>query len=75
MDDGSKCCSSDIYINTQQFDSESQRKIISSLRQIGLIANLNKDKTYYRIRFIKSSLPRLRSLIEKYIIPSMRYKI
>lgn len=75
MDDGSKCRLSDIYLNTQQFDNESQRKIISSLKKIGLSASLNKDKSYYRIRFIKSSLPKLRSLIEKYIIPSMRYKI
>lgn len=75
MDDGSKCRLSDIYLNTQQFDNESQRKMISSLKEIGLAASLNKDKSYYRIRFIKSSLPKLRNLIEKYIIPSMRYKI
>ena len=75
MDDGSKCRSSDIYLNTQQFDNGSQRKMISSLKKIGLSAGLNKDKSYYRIRFIKSSLPKLRNLIEKYIIPSMRYKI
>jgi hypothetical protein len=75
MDDGSKCRSSDIYLNTQQFDNESQRKIISSLKKIGLMSSLNKDKSYCRIRFIKSSLPKLRNLLDKYIIPSMRYKI
>lgn len=75
MDDGSKCRPSDIYLNTQQFNNESQRKIISSLKELGLEASLNKDKSYYRIRFIKSSLPKLKNLIEKYIIPEMRYKI
>jgi len=75
MDDGSMCRSSDIYLNTQQFDNESQRKMISSLNKLGLKASLNKDKDYQRVRFIKSSLSKLRNLIEKYIIPSMRYKI
>ena len=75
MDDGSKCRPSDIYLNTQQFNNESQRKIIFSLNELGLKASLNKDKSYNRIRFIKSSLPRLKDLIEKYIIPEMRYKI
>lgn len=75
MDDGSKCRPSDVYLNTQQFDNESQRKIISSLKKIGLSAGLNKDKSYYRVRFIKSSLPKLKNLIEKCIIPAMRYKI
>lgn len=75
MDDGSKCRPSDVYLNTQQFNNESQRKIIFSLNELGLSAGLNKDKSYYRIRFIRSSLPKLKNLIEKYIIPSMRYKI
>jgi hypothetical protein len=75
MDDGSKCRSSDVYINTQQFDNESQRRMITALSGLGLQACLNKDKTYYRIRFIKSSLPKLEQLIKRHIIPSMRYKI
>ena len=75
MDDGSKCRPSDVYLNTQQFNNESQRKIISFLNELGLAASLNKDKSYYRIRFIKSSLPKLKDLIGKFIIPEMRYKI
>jgi hypothetical protein len=75
MDDGSKCGDSSIYLNTQQFDFESQKRIIKMLSKLGLEARLNKDKKYYRIRFLKSSLPRLKNLIEKHIVPTMRYKI
>ncbi len=75
MDDGSKCRTSDVYLNTQQFDIESQRRLIVYLKYFNLETKLNKDKSYYRLRFIKSSLPKLRNLINKYIIPSMRYKI
>jgi len=75
MDDGSKCRASDVYLNVQQFDSESQARMITALSELGLSARLNKDKEYYRIRFIKKSLPRLFSLIRRHIIPAMRYKI
>lgn len=75
MDDGSKCRNSDVYLNTQQFDIEDQKRMLKALRELGLKARLNKDKKYYRIRFLKSSLPRLKKLISKYIIPSMKYKI
>ncbi|MDO8667706.1 MAG: LAGLIDADG endonuclease [bacterium] len=75
MDDGSKCRISDVYLNTQQFDNESQERIINALSKSKLLARLNKDKSYFRIRFLKSSLPKLKNLIKRYIIPSMRYKI
>jgi hypothetical protein len=75
MDDGSKCRISDVYLNTQQFDNESQQRIISALHKFKLPARLNKDKSYFRIRFLKSSLPKFKNSVEQYIIPSMRYKI
>ena len=75
MDDGSKCRDSDVYLNTQQFDNESQERIINALCKFKLSARLNKDKFYFRVRFLKSSLPKLKNLIKRYIIPSMRYKI
>lgn len=75
MDDGSKSRSSDVYLNTQQFDIDSQLNLIIKLKDLGLEAKLNKDKQYYRLRFIKSSLPRLVNLIKEHIVPSMRYKI
>lgn len=75
MDDGSKCRSSDLYLNTQQFDNESQQKLIYALGELGLQVRLNKDKSYFRLRFIKSSLSKLQVLVRPYIIPAMRYKI
>jgi len=75
MDDGSRCRESDVYLNTQQFDIDDQYRLLKSLKQLGLEATLNKDKEYFRIRFLKSSIPRLHKLISDYIIPSMKYKI
>jgi len=75
MDDGSRCRASDIYLNTQQFDKASQQHLLDALAKLGLQATLNKDKHYQRIRFLKKSIPRLFSLIRKYVIPSMTYKL
>lgn len=75
MDDGSKCRASDVYLNTQQFDLKSQNNLIGILDNLGLKVRLNKDKHYFRIRFLKSSLNHLQELIEPFIIPSMRYKL
>ena len=75
MDDGSRCDKSNVYLNTQQFSKEDQYKLLKLLENMGLEGTLNKDKEYYRIRFKSSSIPRLFGIIEKYIIPEMRYKI
>ncbi len=75
MDDGSMCRKSDVYLNTQQFDLNSQRHLLQALKKLGLEASLNKDKQYYRIRFLKKSLPKLFTLISTVVIPSMKYKI
>lgn len=75
MDDGSRCSKNDVYLNTQQFSKNNQYKLLEILQEIGLSATLNKDKEYYRIRFTKSSIPRLFGIIKKHIIPSMKYKI
>ncbi len=75
MDDGSKCRSVDVYLNTQQFCITDQKKLILALEKLGLKTALNKDKIYYRLRFLKSSLLKLRGLLKDKIIPSMQYKI
>ena len=75
MDDGSRCRTSDVYLNTQQFDHKDQMKLINMLKEFNLEARLNKDKIYQRIRFIKSSLAEFRRLVRPHIIPSMKYKI
>lgn len=75
MDDGSKCRSSDVYLNTQQFDYSDQKKLITKLSELGLEARLNKDKQYYRIRFLKSSVPKLFRTIQPHMTESMSYKL
>lgn len=75
MDDGSKCRDTDVYLNTQQFDSEDQKKCLSMLDRMGIEGSLNKDKKYWRVRIKKSSLPKFWSSITPYVIPSMQYKL
>jgi hypothetical protein len=75
MDDGSRCNKDNVYLNTQQFSKDDQYKLLKILEKMGLSGTLNKDKEYYRIRFTSSSIPKLFGIIEKYIIPSMKYKI
>lgn len=75
MDDGSKCGKDNIYLNTQQFDITDQQKLILALSTFGLKATLQKDKIYYRLRFLKESVYQLQNLIEECVIPSMRYKL
>ncbi len=75
MDDGSRCRERDVYLNTQQFDIKSQKRLLSSLEKLQLFASLNKDKNYKRIRFFKSSVSRLHKLITPHVIPSMQYKL
>ena len=75
MDDGSKTKKGDVYLNTQQFDFRSQRRLLHALRLIGIKARMNKDKKYYRIRILRESIGRFVEIIKPCIIPSMRYKI
>lgn len=75
MDDGSKSRKFDVYLNTQQFTLKDQRKLLQALRRIHIHARLNKDKQYFRIRILKESVERFNSMINPYIIPSMKYKL
>ena len=75
MDDESRCGNSNFYLNTQQFNKNHQIKLLDYLEKIGLKANLNKDKNYYRIRFFTSSINKLKELLKENLIPSMYYKI
>ena len=75
MDDGSKCGNSNYYLNTQQFSIADQRTLLNALEKMGLRASLNKDKKYYRIRFIYQSVAKLKAIIWAHVIPSMKYKL
>jgi hypothetical protein len=75
MDDGSRSRTS-AYLNTQQFPVSDQLRMIDILeRQHGLLATLNKDKEYYRIRIRVGSIERFKALVSDYVLPELRYKI
>jgi len=74
MDDGSKSYKT-YYLNSQQFDDNSQESLIKLLKELNIESTLNKDKRYFRIRIKQSSAERFRNLITKFIIPEMRYKL
>ena len=75
MDDGSKCGNSNFYLNTQQFTKNDQEFLIKKLSILGLKARLNKDKNYYRIRFLLASVSRLKETLKENLISSMKYKL
>lgn len=75
MDDGSKCGTSNYYLNTQQFTLEEQNRLIEKLNEYDIKARLNKDKTYWRIRLLMSSVPTFKSVVKEKIVPSLQYKI
>lgn len=74
MDDGSKSRDT-VYLNTQQFSLQDQETLLVKLKELGLDSTLNRDKKYFRIRLRKSSIERFKSLVEPYVIESMKYKI
>ncbi len=74
MDDGSKSYRA-IYLNTQQFDLESQGRLLNLLQeQWGIRASLNRDKTYHRIRIAVDSVQRFRSIVGPHVLPELEYK-
>ena len=75
MDDGCRSRNA-VYLNTQQFDEQSQRTMLDLLQeQWGLDATLNRDKSYHRIRISVAATKRLARLIEPYLLPELRYKL
>ncbi len=74
MDDGSKCADN-FYLNTQKFELRDQQILLLALKKMGLEAKTNRDKNYFRLRFLSFSVPKLKKIITEHIIPSMKYKI
>lgn len=55
---------------------DEQKKLIFFLKdQFGLESTLNKDKIYFRIRVRSESSKKMVKIIDKYILPSFRYKL
>jgi ubiquinol-cytochrome c reductase cytochrome b subunit len=75
MDDGSRSRTS-IYLNTQQFSTDDQIKLLALLdREFAIKGTLNRDRTYYRIRIAVSSVPSFRELTAQHILPEFAYKL
>src|SRR3989338_3986605 len=75
MDDGSKSRDRDVYLNTQQFSVNDQKRLLHCLRSLGIQARLNKDKRYFRIRIMKESINIFIKMIAPHVIDSMKYKL
>jgi hypothetical protein len=74
MDDGAKSYRA-LYLNTQQFDIDSQVRLVNLLNgQWGIKATLNKDKQYLRIRIAVSSVYKVKELIIPYVLTPFQYK-
>ncbi len=43
--------------------------------QWSIRSTLNRDKSYYRIRIAVGSVERFRSIVEPYVLPTLRYKL
>lgn len=74
MDDGSKSRDA-VYFNTQAFTVEEQFLLIKALRKFHVIANLNKDKEYHRLRLLKRHNERFLEMINPYILKEFANKI
>src|SRR6266487_3516973 len=74
MDDGCKSRRA-VYLNTQQFDEQSQKLLLRLLSEKwGIDGALNRDKSYYRIRISVEGTARLAKLIDQHLLPELRYK-
>jgi LAGLIDADG DNA endonuclease family len=75
MDDGCKSRTA-VYLNTQQFDSMSQQRLLRLLReQWSIEGALNRDKQYHRIRLTVDGTQRLAHLIEPFMLAELKYKL
>jgi LAGLIDADG DNA endonuclease family len=75
MDDGCQSRNA-VYLNTQQFDIESQIRLLRLLHdQWGIRGTLNRDKTYHRIRISVEATKRLVKIVEPHMLQELRYKL
>ncbi len=74
MDDGSKSGNS-VYLNTQQFSYVDQCYLVKRLAECGFTVSLNKDKSYFRLRFYRESGQTFCRLVAPLVIDSMKYKL
>ena len=82
MDDGSmtQVGGVDTYVHlnlhTQGFDLSDNQLLRDVLKnKFGIIANIHKDKTYYKLYIISESVAAFVKLIKPYILPCFEYKL
>jgi hypothetical protein len=74
MDDGS-FDDGGLRINTQSFTKQENQELQRILMaKFGIESRLNRDRNYWRLRIMASSVPLVWKLVSPFIIPSMRYK-
>lgn len=65
-----------LKLNSQSFDYKEHEFFCDLFRnKFGLNASINKDRTYFRIRFHKESMPKLIEIVRPYVLPSLFYKL
>jgi hypothetical protein len=65
-----------LTLNTQNFSKEENIYLADILRKLhNLQTTLHKDKTYYRLYILPSSVSKFQKIIRRYVIPEMRYKL
>jgi recombination protein RecA len=74
MDDGSKSKNA-IYFNTQGFSVLEQFRLIKVLRRFQIIATLNRDGKYYRLRVLKRCNSKFLKLVRPYVLKEFAYKL
>lgn len=78
MDDGSiksKECQGKI-LNTQAFDAVSLERLRQAIRKnFRIQTSLRKQKEGFQIYILAGEIEKLRQTIEKYVLPSMQYKL
>lgn len=63
-------------LNTQSFDSESLNRLQQALRRrYNIETKLRKQKEGYQIYILSSEVDKFKAIIDKYILPSFRYKL
>jgi hypothetical protein len=74
MDDGSKSKNA-VYFNTHGFKVPEQFGLIKALRRFHIVANLNRDGKYFRLRVLKRCNEKFLQLVRLHILDEFAYKL
>ncbi|MDI6884348.1 MAG: hypothetical protein QMD00_04395 [Hadesarchaea archaeon] len=74
MDDGSKSKNA-VYFNTQGFETRDQLLLVKALRRFHILANLNRDGEYFRLRVLKRCNKKFLELVRPYILKEFSYRL